>query len=87
MAEKRSVDVAFVRIVAYKRIFTACASLVASVALVGIVASRAAAAEPRSLALTALALAIFLGGGSWSLRDGLRLVRELRAHAAARHGA
>jgi hypothetical protein len=77
MAKGRTVDAAFVRAVAYKRIFTACASACASIALVYVVASRHTQ-EPRSLAMTALALAIFIGGGAWSLKDGLRLVRELR---------
>ncbi len=81
MAGRRTVDATFVRAVAYKRLFTACASAFAAVTLVYVVASRHTQ-EPRSLAMTGVALAIFLGGGAWSLRDGLRLVRELRGAAA-----
>lgn len=70
----RYVDRSFARVVAYKRIVTGSLSLSAAV-LLSIAVALHGGAPPLSFAV---ALAIFVGGGSWALRDGLRLRRELR---------
>ena len=70
----RTVDRSLVRMIAYKRIVTGSLSLTAAVALSVLVAARGGV-PPASFAL---ALLLFVGGGAWSLRDGLRLRRELR---------
>lgn len=71
-----TVDRSFARFVALKRIFTGTFALVAGVAIV-VVALRHdhPSVPPASLVLV---LAIFFGGGLWTLRDGIRLRRELR---------
>ena len=58
--------------IAYKRIVTGGVSLACGVALVIALAVRGSAP-----AAAGLALVIFFGGGAWTLRDGLRLRREL----------
>ena len=70
----RVVDRSFARMVAYKRIVTGSLSLAAAVGLSVAVAMHGSA-PPWTFGL---ALVIFVGGGSWTLRDGLRLRRELR---------
>lgn len=68
----RTVDRRIARAVAIKRIVTGIASLALGVALVVAVFAKG---DPPALA--AVAVALFWGGGAWTLRDGLRLRREL----------
>jgi hypothetical protein len=70
--ERRVVDRGLVRMVAMKRIITGSLSLACGVALV--VALVVHGSPPPT---SALGLLIFFGGGAWTLRDGLRLRREL----------
>lgn len=71
-----TVDRSFAKLVAMKRIVTGTLSLAAGILLiVGLVAH----GSPPPIA--AVALLIFFGGGAWTLRDGLRLRRELRESA------
>lgn len=69
----RTVDRSFARLVALKRIATGSMSLAAAVIFVGLALARQAPVTP----MLGLALVIFVGGGIWTLRDGLRLRREL----------
>ena len=69
----QTVDRSFARMVAYKRIVTGSLSIACGVALIIALAWHG---SPPPVA--ALALLIFFGGGAWTLRDGLRLRRELR---------
>lgn len=69
----RMVDRSFARMVAYKRIITGSLSLMCGLGLiVGLVIH----GSPPPVA--GVALLIFFGGGAWTLRDGIRLRRELR---------
>jgi len=68
----RTVDRSFARMVAYKRIVTGSLSMACGVGLIILLVSRGNAPP-----IAALALLIFFGGGAWTLRDGLRLRREL----------
>jgi hypothetical protein len=70
----RPVDRALARMIAYKRLATGTSALVAGVALFAIATAKGHGMSP----LLALGLAIFFGGGAWTLRDGVRLHRELR---------
>ena len=70
----RTVDRSLARMIAYKRLVTGSLSLTAAVAL-SIATAIHGGAPPFTFAL---ALMIFVGGGLWALRDGLRLRRELR---------
>jgi acyl dehydratase len=74
MAQPQHVDRSFARLVAYKRIMTGSLSLAASVVL-SIAVALHGSAPPLAYAA---AMVIFVGGGLWTLRDGLRLRRELR---------
>lgn len=74
----RTIDRSFVKLIAYKRFITAGLSYAAAIGLSIAVAMHGSAP---ALQLAA-ALVIFIGGGSWALRDGLRLRRELNAAAA-----
>jgi hypothetical protein len=71
-----TVDRSFVRFVALKRIFTGLLALVFGVGIV-LIALRPDHPNVPNVALV-LVLAIFFGGGLWTLRDGIRLRRELR---------
>lgn len=72
---KPTVDRSFARLIAYKRLMTGSLSLAAAVALtVATLVHGGAPPLPY-----ALAMVIFVGGGAWTLRDGLRLRRELGA--------
>ena len=68
----QTVDRSFARMVAYKRIITGSLSIACGVGLLVALALRGSAPP-----LAGLGLAIFFGGGAWTLRDGLRLRREL----------
>lgn len=68
----RTVDRSFARMVALKRIVTGCVSIACGVALV---VGLAVHGSPPPVA--GVALLVFFGGGAWTLRDGLRLRREL----------
>jgi len=70
-----TIDARIARAIAYKRIFTGVVALAAGVGLVVMVSVHGTNRTP-PVALGA-ALAIFFGGGAWTLRDGLRLRREL----------
>jgi hypothetical protein len=74
MKMPKTVDRRIAVAIAYKRIFTGTLALAAGVGVAIVVASHGGGPLP----LVVLALAIFLGGGAWTLRDGLRLRRELR---------
>jgi hypothetical protein len=68
-----TVDRSFARVVALKRIITGSLSIATGVALIiGLLVH----GNPPPIA--ALALLIFFGGGAWTLRDGLRLRREIQ---------
>lgn len=67
-----TVDRRFARLVAMKRIVTGAISIACGLALVAMMLERGA---PHPLA--GVAIALLLGGGAWTLRDGLRLRREL----------
>jgi hypothetical protein len=71
-----TVDRSFARFVALKRIFTGTLALLFGSAMVWVALRQDHPAVPR-IALV-LVLAIFFGGGVWTLRDGIRLRRELR---------
>ncbi|HVJ93508.1 MAG TPA: hypothetical protein VM580_27090 [Labilithrix sp.] len=69
----KTVDRSIARMIAYKRISTGIVSMACGVALiVGLALKRSA--PP----IAGVALVIFFAGGAWTLRDGLRLRRELR---------
>ncbi len=67
-----TVDRSFAKMVAYKRITTGSLSIACGVALIV-----ALAVHGRPPPIAAVALLLFFGGGAWTLRDGLRLRREL----------
>ena len=67
-----TVDRSFARLIALKRIVTGTLSLLCGVGLTVVLASRGAAPP-----IAGAALVLFFGGGAWTLRDGLRLRREL----------
>jgi hypothetical protein len=74
-----TVDRSFARFVALKRIFTGTLALVCGAGMVVLALRRSHPGQPSvpSVALVVV-LAIFFGGGLWTLRDGIRLRRELR---------
>jgi hypothetical protein len=69
------VDRRIAKAIAIKRIVTGTMGLSLGVALVVGVYVHGGA----PLHLLAAAMLFFVGGGAWALRDGLRLLRELRA--------
>jgi hypothetical protein len=69
----RTVDRSTARLIAYKRLVTGSMSVVAGFITIGVVVLQERPFRP----MVALALALFFGGGAWTLRDGLRLRREL----------
>ncbi len=77
MAQMRSmpktVDKSIARMVAMKRIGTGCASLIAGGVLIYVTIAHGGAPTP----LMGLGLLLLWGGGAWTLRDGLRLRRQL----------
>ncbi len=68
------VDRSFMKMVCIKRIVTGSVSIAAGVAL--IIALIAHGSPPP---VAGIGLLIFFGGGAWTLRDGLRMRRELSA--------
>jgi len=70
----RTVDRSLARMIALKRIVTGTLALVAGVVMIGIALSHGGTPTPT----LGLALLLFFGGGAWTLRDGLRLRRELQ---------
>jgi hypothetical protein len=77
-ARPQTIDRSFVKLITYKRFITAGMSYAAAVGLSVAVAMHGSA----PVLQLAAALVIFVGGGTWALRDGLRLRRELNASAA-----
>lgn len=74
LPQHQHIDRKFARLIAYKRLMTASLSLAAAVVLaVATVIHGGAPPLP-----FALAMALFVGGGVWTLRTGLRLLRDLR---------
>jgi hypothetical protein len=71
----RAVERSVVKMVATKRIVTGSLSLVAGVVLVALTHMHGGGPTP----MLGVALLLFWGGGAWTLRDGLRLRRELSA--------
>jgi hypothetical protein len=69
----RTIDRSFARMVAFKRIVTGSLSLACGV---GLIVALAVHGSPPPLA--GVGLLIFFGGGAWTLRDGIRLRRELQ---------
>jgi hypothetical protein len=67
--------------VAYKRLVTGVAGILGTVVLGIALAARGSKLDGHSLALAGIAAALFVGGGSWSLRDGLRGLRELKGRS------
>ncbi len=74
---RRLVDARFVRLVAYKRVITGALGIVAG-PLTLAAALRAPWKTTESAMLGVIGLLVFAGGGAWALRDGLRLLRDLR---------
>ena len=67
-----TVDRSIARMIAWKRIVTGSISIACGVALV---VALIAHGHPPPIA--GIGILIFVGGGAWTLRDGLRLRREL----------
>lgn len=74
MRMPRTVDRSIAKLIATKRIITGTIAILLGVAL-GIAAAIHGTAPTPGLGL---ALLIFFAGGAWTLRDGLRLRRDLR---------
>jgi len=68
----KTVDRSIARMIAYKRISTGGLSIACGVGLIVALLMHGSAPP-----IAGLALLIFFGGGGWTLRDGLRLRREL----------
>ncbi len=73
MLQHRTVDRSFARMVAFKRIITGSLSILCGIGLIG-----GLVYHGNPPPISGLALLIFFGGGAWTLRDGLRLRRELQ---------
>lgn len=67
-----TIDRSFARMVAYKRIVTGSLSIACGIALIVALVIHG---NPPPIA--AAGILIFFGGGAWTLRDGIRLRREL----------
>ncbi len=69
----RPVDRSIAKMITYKRLITGTLGMTAGciTTYVGLTSGRAMTPQ------LFLALVIFFGGGAWTLRDGLRLKREL----------
>lgn len=79
LSRPQKLDRGFVKLITYKRFSTALLSYAAAIGLTIAVVIHGSA-PPLQFAL---ALVIFVGGGTWALRDGLRLRRELNAASAS----
>ena len=75
----QTIDRSFVKLITYKRFITAGLSYAAAIGLTIAVAVHGSAPAFQ----LAAALVIFVGGGTWALRDGLRLRRELSAASSS----
>jgi uncharacterized membrane protein len=76
----KTIDRAFVRLIATKRIVTGILSLLFGfAALLWVLARQGQVGEAKFM--LAVFFAITFGGGVWTLRDGLRLRAELRKEA------
>ena len=73
MPHYKTVDRALAKLVATKRIVTGSLSLIAGIAVIVAVLLHGGSPPP----MAGVALLIFFGGGWWTLRDGIRLRREL----------
>lgn len=73
---QRTTDLKMARMIAYKRLITGSLALMAGVVTIVIGLGQ----HPMTAQL-GLALVIFFGGGAWTLRDGLRLRREIKLAA------
>lgn len=72
----KTVDRSIAKMIAYKRITTGALALCAGVGLT--IAAFLHGSSPTPA--LGLALLIFFAGGGWTLRDGLRLRRDLAEH-------
>ena len=68
LSRPQKIDRGFVKLIAYKRFSTAFLSYAAAIGLTIAVVMHGGAPALQF----ALALVIFIGGGTWALRDGLR---------------
>lgn len=83
VARRQTIDRSFVKLITIKRFITAGLSYAAAIGLtIAVIAHGGAPAFQ-----LAAALVLFVGGGTWALRDGLRLRRELNAPRASSGGA
>jgi hypothetical protein len=69
----RTVDRSIARMIATKRLITGSLGILGGLAILGLAIHHGGSPPPA----LALALLIFFGGGAWTLRDGLRLRRDL----------
>lgn len=74
LMKAKTVDRGIARVIAYKRLFTGTLGLAGGVLMIVIAFMHGGMPPP----LLSLAACIFIGGGAWALRDGIRLHRELR---------
>lgn len=79
----QTIDRGFVKLITIKRFITAGLSYAAAIGLTIAVVLHGGAPAFQ----LAAALLLFVGGGTWALRDGLRLRRELNALSASSGGA
>ena len=79
LSRPQKIDRGFVKLITYKRFSTAALSYAAAIGLTIAVVMHGGAPALQFAA----ALVIFIGGGTWALRDGLRLRRELNAAPAS----
>jgi hypothetical protein len=70
----KTVDRSIVRMVAMKRIATGCSGLIAGAVMIYLTVEHGGGPTP----LLGLGILLLWGGGAWTLRDGLRLRRDLR---------
>jgi hypothetical protein len=76
----RTIDRSIARLIATKRLITGVLAFGCGIGLVALSLSHGGPPTPA----LGLALLIFFGGGTWTLRDGIRLRRELRETDPAR---
>ena len=72
-AMPKTVDKSIARMVAMKRIATGCSSLIAGAGLIYVSVLHGSGPTP----LLGLGVLLLWGGGAWTLRDGIRLRRQL----------